>query len=103
MKQKEIMRLAWQFVRDNEMSMSDAMECAWENHELVSLMRIGVVEFKFRKVDGSERLAHGTLLQNKIPTIKSNGRPPHKSVQVYFDTDAQEWRCFKKHQLVPMK
>lgn len=101
--QKDIMLLAWQFVRDNEMSMRDAMECAWENHELVSLMRIGIVEFKFRKIDGTERIAHGTLHQSKIPKTKGTGKEPHKSVQVYFDTDAQEWRCFKKNQLIKMK
>lgn len=98
-----MMSLAWQFVKENEMSMSDAMQCAWVNCELVSMMHIGIVEFKFRKKDGSERIAHGTLRSDMCPAPKGTGRPPHKSVQVYYDTDAKEWRCFKKNQLLKMK
>ena len=95
--------MAWQFVKDNKMNKSDAMIVAWENKNIVDNMRIGVVEFKFRKVDGSERLARGTLRKDLLPPTQGTGKQPHKSVQVYFDTDAKEWRCFKKDQLIKMK
>lgn len=103
MTRKELMLLAWQFVKDNKMNKSDAMIVAWENKNIVDNMRIGVVEFKFRKVDGSERLARGTLRKDLLPPTQGTGKQPHKSVQVYFDTDAKEWRCFKKDQLIKMK
>lgn len=103
MTRKELMLLAWQFVKDNKMNKSDAMFVAWENKNIVDNMRIGVVEFKFRKLDGSERLAHGTLRDDMLPETKRTGNKPHKSVQVYYDTDAKEWRCFKKDKLIKMK
>ena len=103
MTRKELMLLAWQFVKDNKMNKSDAMVVAWDNKNLVDNMRIGVVEFKFRKLDGSERLAHGTLRDDMLPETKGTGKQPHKSVQVYYDTDAREWRCFKKGSLIKMK
>ena len=103
MTRKDLMLLAWQLVKDSKYTMSEAMQVAWLNKEITDNMRIGIVEFKFRKVDGSERLARGTLRENMIPETKGTGRKPHKSVQVYYDTDAREWRCFKKGSLIKMK
>jgi hypothetical protein len=103
MTRKDLMLLAWQLVKDNKMNKSDAMIVAWENKNIVDNMRIGVVEFKFRKLDGSERIAHGTLRDDMLPETKGTGNKPHKSVQVYYDTDAKEWRCFKKDKLIKMK
>lgn len=103
MTRRKMMLLAWQFVRENGFTMSEAMSCAWENEELVSLMRMGIVEFGFRKKDGSVRMAHGTLQSSRIPETKHTGREPHRSVQVYFDTDANEWRCFKKDKLLNVR
>lgn len=103
MTRKDLMFLAWQLVKKNGFTMREAMQVAWLNNNIVRDMKIGIVEFKFRKVDGTERLAHGTLRSDVLPTTKGTGKQPHPSVQVYFDTDAQEWRSFKKDKLIKMK
>lgn len=103
MTRKDLMLLAWQLVKDSKYTLSEALQVAWLNKEITDNMRIGIVEFKFRKVDGSVRLARGTLRADMLPPTQGTGKQPHKSVQVYYDTDAREWRCFKKGSLIKMK
>ena len=57
----EIMSLAWQLVKRNGFSMSEALKCAWANMKLKAAMKQRIVKFYFRKVDGSVREAYGTL------------------------------------------
>ena len=42
-------------------SWSDALKKAWQLYRLAKLMRQGVVKFYFEKVDGSARVAYGTM------------------------------------------
>ena len=97
---REVMMLAWQFRRDNNYDMSEALEVAWMNANLVRMMRNSVVEFEFYKSDGSRRVAHGTLKREMCPATKGCDKARNKSIQVYFDTEKNEWRCFKKCQLI---
>ena len=46
---KEVMSLAWQFVRKNGYSMSEALKCAWANLKLKAALKVKVVEFYFKK------------------------------------------------------
>ena len=46
---KEIMSLAWSFVRKNGYSMSEALKCAWANIKLRSMLHKKVVEFFFKR------------------------------------------------------
>lgn len=97
---RDVMMLAWQFRRDNNFDMSEALEVAWLNANLVRMMRNSVVEFEFYKTDGTKRKAHGTLRKDICPLLKGSNREKNPSVQVYFDTEKGEWRCFKKYRLV---
>lgn len=100
---KEIMTLAWQFVRKNGYTMSEAMKAAWQNFKLKSRMRVGIVKFYFKKVDGSVREAYGTLKESLLPpTNGGESRRKSDTVQVYFDTEKNEYRCFKKANLIRM-
>ena len=64
-------------------------------------MRTGIVKFYFRKVDGTMREAYGTLSEKFIPkTNHEDNRKKNDTVQVYFDTEVQDWRCFKKLNLI---
>ncbi len=56
-------------------------------------------EFYFQKVDGSLREAYGTLMSDRIPETKGE-KKTNDTCQVYFDTEKDEWRCFKKANLV---
>ncbi len=96
----EILKLAWQFVKKNGFSMSEAMKVAWANMKLKAELKKKIVKFYFRKVDGSVREAYGTLAEGKIPTTGESGRKKNDTVQVYFDTEREEYRCFKKANLL---
>lgn len=98
---KDIMQLAWQFVKRNGMTISDALKYAWRNFKLRIALNQRIVKFYFQKVDGSIREAYGTLAERLIPAISGNdNRRRNDTVQVYFDTEKQEYRCFKKANLL---
>lgn len=97
---KDIMLLAWQFVRRNGFTMSEALKCAWANMKLKMNMKSKIVKFYYKKVDGSIREAYGTLNERLMPAITgTDKRAKNDTVQVYFDTEKQEFRCFKKANL----
>ena len=99
---REIMNLAWQFVKRNGFDLSQALKTAWANVKLHAALKKGIVKFYFTKVDGSLREAHGTLKASLLPETKGTGRQPSDTVQVYYDTEKQEYRCYKKANLVKM-
>lgn len=96
----DIMTLAWQFVKRNGFTMSEALKAAWANMKLKVAMKQRIVKFYFQKVDGSIREAYGTLKENLIPATNGDNRKRNDTVQVFFDTEKQEWRCFKKANLI---
>ena len=96
----DVMRLAWQFVKRNGFSLSEALKVAWRNAKLKIAMRLKIVKFYFQRVDGAIREAYGTLAENIIPTTGEANRKKNDTVQVFFDTEVQEWRCFKKANLI---
>lgn len=96
-----VMQLAWQFVKKNGFSMSEAMKIAWANMKLKAALKQRIVKFYFQKVDGSLREAYGTLNDRIVPAISNaDNRRKNDTVQVYFDTEKQEFRCFKKANLI---
>ncbi len=97
---REVMTLAWQFVRKNGMSLSAAMKAAWANIKLKTAMKSCIVKFYFQKVDGTIREAYGTLKESIVPQTHGTGRKQSDTVQTYFDTEKSEWRCFKKANLI---
>lgn len=97
----EIMRMAWQFVKKNGYSMSEALKTAWMNIKLKAAMKERIVKFYFQKVDGSIREAYGTLKESLLPENKgTDNRKKSDTVQVYFDTEKSEYRCYKVANLV---
>ena len=96
----DIMNLAWQFVKRNGFTMSEALKLAWANIKLKAAMKQRNVKFYFQKVDGSIREAYGTLKENLIPATSGDNRKRNDTVQVYFDTEKQEYRCYKKANLI---
>lgn len=97
----EIMNLAWQFVKRNGMNLSEALKIAWRNIKLKASMKLGIVKFYFQKVDDSIREAYGTLKQSLLPiTAEASTRKANPTTQTYFDAEKQEWRCYKKANLI---
>ena len=97
---REIMSLAWQMVKRNGYTMSEALKVAWANVKLRMAMKSRIVRFYFRKVDGSVREAWGTLSESIVPETSGSNRKQNDTCQVYFDTEKQDWRCFKKANLL---
>lgn len=96
---RDMMIMAWSFVKRNGYTLSEAMKCAWVNIKLRALLKVGIVEFYFKKTDGTLRQAFGTLMSGRIPETKGEKRL-HEHCQVYFDTEKDEWRSYKKCNLV---
>lgn len=97
---RNVMNLAWQFVKRNGLTLSEALTIAWRNIRLRAEMGKRIVRFYFRKIDGTIREAYGTLAERLTPsTATKSNRKPNDTVQTYFDTEKQEWRCFKKANL----
>ncbi|WP_040563412.1 SH3 beta-barrel fold-containing protein [Hoylesella buccalis] len=97
---RNVMSLAWQFVKRNGYTMSEALKCAWANIKLRAALNKRIVKFYFQKVNGEIREAYGTLKTELIPETKGDDRKRNDSVQVYFDTEKSEYRCFKKANLI---
>ena len=103
---REVMNLAWQFVRKNGYTLSEALKCAWANIKLKAALSKRIVKFYFQKVDGTLREAYGTLreaygtlMSDRIPATKGEKKTAD-TCQVYFDCEKEQWRCFKKANLV---
>lgn len=100
---KEVMTLAWQMVKKNGFTMSEALKVAWVNIKLKVAMKSKIVKFYFQKVDGSTREAYGTLCEKLMPAITgTDKRAKNDTVQTYYDTEAESFRCFKKANLIKM-
>lgn len=98
---REVMSLAWQMVKKNGFSMSEALKTAWANLKLKAEMKKRIVKFYFKKVDGSVREAYGTLNEKLMPAITgTDKRAKNDTVQTYFDTERGEFRCYKKANLM---
>lgn len=100
---RTIMQMAWQFVKRNGFELSEALKKAWQVFKLKKQMLKGIVKFYYKKVDGSIREAYGTLKSELMPAIEGNDRRlKNPTVQVYFDTERQEFRCFKVANVLPL-
>lgn len=93
------MKMAWQFVRVNGFTMSEALKQAWLNFKLKAKMFVGIVKFYYEKVDGTVREAWGTLMESRLPATRGI-RKPSPLVQTYFDTGVNEYRSFKRANLI---
>lgn len=96
----QIMQTAWQFVKRNGYTMAEALKCAWANHKLKAAMKNGICQFFYKKINGEIRQAFGTLKAELLPETQGTGRKANDSVQVYYDTDKQSYRSFKRCNLL---
>lgn len=98
---KAIMSEAWQFFKATGQSFSECLKLAWSNYKLKKALSKGIVKFYFQKVNGELREAWGTLSDKYLPETKEgDNRKKNEFTQVYFDTEKQAFRSFKKLNLV---
>lgn len=97
-----VMKYAHQLLKSTKKCWRYCLLKAWELYRLAKKMREGVVKFVFEKTDGSIRTACGTLVN--VPAGATNKgkkmtKPSYKTFS-YFDTDKNEFRCFKIENLI---
>ena len=97
---REVMSTAWQFVRKNGYTMSEAMKVAWANYKLKQAMKNKIVRFYYRKVSGEIREAFGSLQDKLLPPTQGTGKKANDTLFTYFDTEKGEYRSFKKANLL---
>lgn len=97
---REVMILGWQLVKRNGYSKSEALRVAWLNIKLKAQMKNRIVRFWFQKVDGTLREAWGSLAEGIVPTTTGTGRRTNDTCQTYWDSERQDWRCYKKANLI---
>lgn len=70
--------------------------------ELKEMLRNGVVNFTYKKLDGTTRQATGTTRLESIPEDKhpkGTGKTAD-NVVTYFDLEKEEWRSFREENFV---
>ena len=74
-----------------------------ELQRLRRLLKKGVVEFMYQKIDGTERKARGTLKPSLIPEIDRGDdriKNTNKDVLNYWDLKKDDWRCMRKDNFI---
>jgi len=91
-----VMSYAHHIFVSGEYTWSAALKKAWTLYRLANMMRNGVVKFYFEKVDGSARVAYGTL--KDLPagvTSRRSAKSPNFGTMRYWDTKKNAFRSFK--------
>lgn len=88
------------FITKCSMAIEEARSVADMNVKLYDALSEHDVRFRFKKVDGTIREAHGTMKADVIPEIKGTGRPLPFGLQLFFDLDKGSFRSFKKENLI---
>lgn len=90
---RQVMNMAWSFIKNKGLGLSEALKLAWSNVKLKQALRKGVVEFSYRKLDGTIRKAVGTLSSALVPQTNGGGYQ-HRDYQTYFDVEKNSWRRY---------
>jgi hypothetical protein len=86
-------------IKANFNSFGEALAFAWNVVKLqFRLCTQAVVNFTYKKVDGTIREAVGTT--ETVPTPKGGFRKPNFGILNYFDLQQQDWRCCRIENLI---
>ena len=91
-----VMSYAHHIFESTSVNWSTALKKAWTLYRLAKMMRKGVVKFFYEKVDGSARVAYGTLVD--LPagvTSRRSAKAPNYGTMCYWDTKKQAFRSFR--------
>ena len=98
----QVIKYAEEYFKQTGRSWSLCMIKAWELYRLASKMRKGIAKFAYTKVDGSVRMAVGTLVGVPAGATlngKKHTKPSYKTM-AYYDLEKESFRCFKIENLV---
>ncbi len=95
---KEVMSLAWSFVKRNSFSMSEALKCAWTNMKLKVQMKAKIVKFYFQRSEWRNERNTAHFAKNMPAVTGTDKRARTIRFKTYFDTEHDEFRCFQENQ-----
>lgn len=91
------------FMTEYSMDKRDAIILACRNIELGAKLKNGVVQFSYKKNDGTTRVAKGTLVEKALPIVKGTGRPTAPNLFLYYDVEKTSFRSFKRINLLKIE
>ena len=98
---RKAMNESWILEKNYKMNRSDALKQGWllaKNHHKMRTQVFSV--FEFLKTDGKTiRKAFGTINPMLVPPTKGLRTPP-PTTQVFFDVEKNEWRSYRKVNLL---
>ena len=68
--------------------------------DLREQLKSNVMEVKFTKVNGEERIMDCTLQEHMIPATDANKRKQNEDVLPVFDINKGEWRSFRLDSII---
>lgn len=90
----KVMHYAHVIFNATKCTFSMALKKAWSLYKLAKQMSKGVVKFCYEKVNGTARIAYGTLA-NLHYTASTKAKKPSYLTMCYFDTEKNAFRSFK--------
>lgn len=98
---RDVMNDAWRMFRITGESFSSCLKRAWVILRLKLKMQTKIVQFYYQKMNGEIRQAFGTLQDDIVNEhMKGTGRKPNENLFTYFDCEKQEFRSFKKFNII---
>lgn len=98
---RDVMNDAWRMFRITGESFSSCLKRAWVILRLKLKMQTKIVQFYYQKMNGEIRQAFGTLQDDIVNEhVKGTGRKPNENLFTYFDCEKQEFRSFKKFNII---
>ena len=103
-----VMSLAAHLREEHNLNRSEALKKAHATFSLLEELHLGIVEFVYRKEDGTTRQARGTLKKGIAPDFdnyESKGTGNHRDnwntegIYTYWDLDRNAFRTFKAKNL----
>lgn len=94
----KVFRQAYELVKATGKSFSVCLAKAWALYRLKKAMAVGIVKFAFEKIDGTLRVAYGTL--KDIDNLIKGNRPSSLKTFNYYDVEAEDFRCFRIENLI---
>ena len=107
-----VMLLVQSLMNKEELPRQEAMKKAWLTFKLLEALGKGIVEFSYKKQDGTTRQARGTLhrgVSESFDNYKSKGgKSPRDNsntdgIYVYWDLDKNGFRSFHAQDLIQLK
>lgn len=90
-----VFKYANQLYKNTGLIWAECLKKAWQIYRLAKMMRSGEVRFIYKKVDGSIRVAYGTLTNLPVGITGGHKTKPSYKTFCYFDTEKSAFRSFK--------